>query len=159
MWDTCSISSPGAAAAAVLEHTDPAGLADLDLVAYAQAAERQVAHATAVSWHASRLLAERASARVAGDLASDDAAKELSAGRRELMVERAGVEEVRQGLHLSAVATRNRLHRARAVAPDGPLAPAGQLLRAGLISVVHVMVLLDKSGGQPQPDDESALPF
>ena len=149
MLNISSISTPGAAAAAVLENTDPAELADLDLVAYAQAAERQVHHATAVSLEASRLLAERATARVAGNLATDDAASDLPAWRRNQMADRAGVDEVRQALRLSEPTTQHRLYRGRSIALDGPLAPAGRARAAGLISLVHVLVLLEKSCGLP----------
>jgi hypothetical protein len=149
MLDTSSISAPGAASAVVLEQTDPAALSDLDLVAYAQAAERQLTHATAVSWHASRLLAERATARVAGNLSSDGEARDLPTWRLEQMAERAGIDEVRQALHLSEPTTRHRLYRARSLAPDGALAPAGRALAAGLISVTHLLVLLDRPGGLP----------
>ena len=68
MFDTTELGTPGASAAALLESIDPRALADLDLVAYAQAAERQVAHATALSLRASLLVAGRAQARLLGEI-------------------------------------------------------------------------------------------
>jgi hypothetical protein len=149
MFDTDAVAVPGASAAALLESTDPTELSDLDLVAYAQAAERQVAHATALSLQASLLVAERAATRVLGEIdqANQDRRRPPSATRVEL-AHRAGVHEVQQALRLSAIAATNRLHRAGALA--GALAPAGAALRTGAISFTHLLVLLDHTLGLDQ---------
>ncbi|HET8969428.1 MAG TPA: DUF222 domain-containing protein [Candidatus Nanopelagicales bacterium] len=149
MFDTDAVAVPGASAAALLESTDPTELSDLDLVAYAQAAERQVAHATALSLQASLLVAERAATRVLGEIdqANQDRRRPPSATRVEL-AHRAGVHEVQQALRLSTTAATNRLHRAGALA--GALAPAGAALRTGAISFTHLLVLLDHTLGLDQ---------
>lgn len=150
MFDTDAVVVPGASAAAVLAAVVPESLSDLDLVAYAQAAERQVAYATAVSLRASLVLAERAQAQARDRLSEDGAgARSVRAGEAAVLVERAGVGEVQQALRLSVPATQNRLHRARALQPGGPLALAGAALRAGEISFVHVLVLLEHTTGLP----------
>ena len=137
MFDTTELGTPGASAAALLESIDPRALADLDLVAYAQAAERQVAHATALSLRASLLVAERAQARVLGEI--DRADQDLGGPTRPgpgSRARRAGVHELQQALHLSPTAAINRLHRAGAMA--GVLAPAGALLAAGQLTFPHI---------------------
>ena len=146
MFDTVALGTPGATAAALLESTDPTTLADLDLVAYAQAAERQVAHATELSHRACLLVAERAGARALGEIADfeQDLGPAPPATRVEL-ARRAGVHEVQQALRLSAVAAQNRLHRAGALA--GVLSPARAALAAGTITFSHVLVLLDHTLG------------
>ena len=150
MFDTTELGTPGASAAALLESIDPRALADLDLVAYAQAAERQVAHATALSLRASLLVAERAQTRVLGEIdrADQDLGGPTPAGTRVELARRAGVHELQQALHLSPTAAINRLHRAGAMA--GVLAPAGALLAAGQLTFPHILVLLDHTLGLDQ---------
>ena len=149
MFDTTELGTPGASAAALLESIDPRALADLDLVAYAQAAERQVAHATALSLRASLLVAERAQARLLGEIdrADQDLGGPTPAGTRVELARRAGVHELQQALHLSPTAAINRLHRAGALAGSWP--PPEPCWRPGAHLPPH-LVLLDHTLGLDQ---------
>jgi hypothetical protein len=147
MFDIEATSSPGATAGVALENTDPTTLADLDLVAYAQALERQVAHTTALSLRASLLVAERAEARARGQFDTHDGLGPITPVRADVLAYRAGAAEVQQALRLSPPAAHSRLHRASALA--GRLAPAGAALHAGQLTSAHLYVLMEHTDGLP----------
>jgi hypothetical protein len=154
MFDTTRVDEPGAVAGLVLERTDPAALGDLELIAYTRAAERQASHAQAVALRAVALLADRAETVAAK---ADETVTAARCRRRGLdapdpdeLAARAGIDQVRQTLRLSAVAAGNRIELARAVT-RGPLTALGNALTTGEVTLSHARVGLAHTEGR-DPD-------